>query len=109
MIRLHKEHELTDYELLDLMGLVNTIITHITDGNQNERRLVSIMGGVVLETESERLIRIGKEEGKAEGIIELGQELGLTDAAILERLQKKLDVSFETAVDYLKQYGKALV
>jgi hypothetical protein len=105
MIRLHEAHELTDYEVLDLMGLVNTIITHITDGNQNERRLVSIMGGVVLETESERLLRIGK----AEGIIELGQELGWTDAAILERLQKKLDVSHEIAVDYLKQYGKALV
>jgi hypothetical protein len=67
------------------------------------------MGGVVLETESERLLRIGKEKGKAEGIIEMGQELGWTDAAILERLQKKLDVSHETAVDYLKQYGKALV
>jgi hypothetical protein len=105
MIRLHEAHELTDYELLDLKGLVNTIITHITDGNQNERRLVSIMGGVVLETESERLLRIGK----AEGIIELGQELGLTDAAILERLQKKLDVPLDRAVDYLKQYGKTLV
>jgi hypothetical protein len=113
MIRLHEEHELSDYEVVDLMGLVNTIITHITDGNQNERRLVSIMGGVVLETESERLLRIGKEEGKAEGqakgIIEMGQELGWTDAAILERLQKKLDVSLETATSYLKQYGKTLV
>jgi hypothetical protein len=109
MIRLHEEHELTDYELLDLMGLVNTIITHITDGNQNERRLVSIMGGVVLETESERLIHIGKEEGQAKGIIEMGQKLGLEDAAILERLQKKLDVSLEIAVDYLKKYGKTLV
>jgi hypothetical protein len=109
MIQLHEEHELSDYEVVDLMGLVNTIITHITDGNQNERRLVSIMGGVVLETESERLIRIGRAEGQAKGIIEMGQELGLADAAILERLQKKLDVSYETAVDYLKQYGKALV
>jgi hypothetical protein len=105
MIRLHGEHELTDYELLDLKGLVNTIITHITDGNQNERRLVSIMGGVVLETESERLIRIGRTKE----IIEMGQELGWTDDAILERLQKKLDVSHEIAVDYLKQYGKTLV
>jgi hypothetical protein len=63
------------------------------------------MGGVVLETESERLLRIGK----AEGIIEMGQELGWTDDAILERLQKKLDVYLETAAGYLKQYGKILV
>jgi hypothetical protein len=113
MIRLHENCELTDYELLDLMGLVNTIITHITNGNKNEERLVSIMGGVVLETESERLIRVGKEEGKAEGkaegIIETCQDIGWTDAAILERLQKKLNVSLETAADYLKKYGKAVV
>jgi hypothetical protein len=38
MIRLHKENELSDDELVDLMGFVNTIITHITNGNQNEER-----------------------------------------------------------------------
>jgi hypothetical protein len=51
----------------------------------------------------------GKAEGKAEGIIETCQDIGWTDAAILERLQKKLNVSLETAADYLKKYGKAVV
>ena len=41
MIRLHKANELFDDEIVDLMGFVNTIITHITNGNQNEERLVS--------------------------------------------------------------------
>lgn len=44
------------------------------------------MGGTVIETESERLRREGREAGKAEGkaeeIIEMGQEFGLDDAAI---------------------------
>jgi hypothetical protein len=57
MIRLHKENELSDDEIVDLMGFVNTIITHITNGNKNEERLVSVMGGTVIETESERVIR----------------------------------------------------
>jgi hypothetical protein len=62
---------------------------------------------IMLEREDAR--REGLEDGQAKEIIEMGQELGWTDAAILERLQKKLDVPHETAVSYLKQYGKTLV
>ena len=102
---------------MDLMGFVNTIITHITNGNKNEERLVNIMGGTVIETESEKLIRRGreegrkegKEEGKAEEIIEMGQEFGLDDAAILKRLQERIGLSIETAAAYLERYGKQLV
>lgn len=108
MIRLHKANELFDDEIVDLMGFVNTIITHITNGNQNEERLVNIMGGTVIETESEKLIRKGSETGGAKQIIEMGQEFGLDDAAILERLQGKLGLSLEKATAYLEQYGKAL-
>ena len=109
MIRLYEEKELSDDELIDLKGFVNTIITHITNGNQNEERLVNIMGGTVIETESEKLIRKGKAEGKAEQIIEMGQEFGLDDAAILKRLQDKIGLSFEQATDYLKKFGRQLV
>jgi hypothetical protein len=38
MVRLHHLGELSDDEIVDLMGFVNTIITHITDGNKNEER-----------------------------------------------------------------------
>lgn len=125
MLRLHKERDLSDNELIDLMGFVNTIITHITNGNKHEERLVNIMGGTVIETESEKLIRRGRTEGRAEGkaegraegktegkaqeIIEMGQEFGLNDADILKRLQEKIGLSLETAVSYLKQYGKQMV
>ncbi len=60
LIRLHQENELSDGEAIDLMGLVNTIISHITNGNKNEERLVSIMGGTVIELESERVIKKSK-------------------------------------------------
>ncbi len=121
MVLLHKAKELSDDELIDLMGFVNTIITHITNGNKNEERLVNVMGGTVIETESEKLIRKGKEagmaagmaagkaEGKAEQIIEMGQEFGLDDAAILKRMQDRIGLSLEQASAYLKRYGKSLV
>ena len=105
MIRMHEAEELSDDELIDLKGFVNTIITHITNGNINEGRLVNIMGGTVIETESERLRR----EGKMQMLIEMGQEEGLDDAVIIKRLQEKIGVSFETATAYLAQYGKQLV
>ena len=119
MIRLHKKGELSDIEMVDLMGFVNTIITHITNGNKNEERLVNIMGGTVIETESERLIRKGREagrtegraegkaEGKAEEIIEMGREFGLDDAAIMKRLQERTGLSTEMASAYLERYGKS--
>ena len=109
MVRLHKKGELADDEMIDLMGFVNTIITHITNGNKSEERLVNIMGGTV-ETESEKLIRKGREAGKADGkaeeIIEMGQEFGLDDADILKRLQEKIGLSQERASAYLEKYGK---
>ena len=63
LVRLYETKELTDDEFMDLKGFVNTIITHITNGNRNEERLVNVMGGTVIETESERLRREGREQG----------------------------------------------
>lgn len=63
------------------------------------------MGGTVIETESEKL----RKEGRAEEIIEMGQEFGLDDADILKRLQEKIGLTIETAVAYLEQYGKQSV
>ncbi|MCI9169280.1 MAG: hypothetical protein HFH01_14195, partial [Dorea sp.] len=57
LVRLYEAGELIESELIDLKGFINTIITHITNGNKNEERLVNVMGGTVIETESERLIR----------------------------------------------------
>jgi len=105
MIRLHQENELSDYEITDFMGFVNTIITHITNGNEREERLVKIMGGVIIETKSKKWIK----QGEAKMIIEMSQEFGLKDSAILAGLQEKIGVSLERAKAYLAEYGKQLV
>lgn len=109
MVRLHQEGELSDDELIDLKGFVNTIIIHITNGNQNEERLVNVMGGTIIETETERLMRVGATQGAARMIVELGHEDGLDDAIIIKRMQEKIGLSLEQAMDYLKQYGKQFV
>lgn len=63
------------------------------------------MAGTIIETESERLIRLGRTQI----IVELGQEDGLDDREILKRLQEKIGLSEEEAEVYFKQYGKQLV
>ena len=52
---------------------------------------------------------VGREEGRAVEIIETGYEFGLSEDNILERLQKKLDVSLQTAREYLGKFGKQTV
>ena len=102
IIRLNNESELSDGETADLMGFVNTIITHITNGNKNEERLVNVMGGRVIETQTE----IWMKQGKVQMVIEMGQEVGLDDLEILQKLQEKIGLSLEDAKAYLEQYGK---
>ncbi len=47
-----------------------------------------------------------KNETKIRMIIELGQEDGLSDTAIIERIEKKTGVSYEKAEAYIEEYGK---
>ncbi len=57
------------------------------------------MGGTVIETESDKI--------KIRLIIELGQEDGLDDDAILRRLQEKIiGLPLNKAKAYLAEYGK---
>ena len=49
-------------ELLDIMNYINRIIKHIADGNEYEERMVSIMGGTVEETPSQKLKRLEDEK-----------------------------------------------
>ncbi len=48
----------------------------------------------------------GREEGRAEGIIETGEEFGLSKDAIIERLQKNLDISIQKAQGYYERFKK---
>ena len=49
-------------------------------------------------------IEKGLKKGKAEGIIELGLDFGLSENEILDRLQVKLGISLQEAQEYLLDY-----
>ena len=99
--------------MIDLMGFVNTIITHIANGNKNEERLVNVMGGTIIETESEKWVRQGMQQGMRQGqakmIVELGQDDGQDNDTILRKLREKIGLSLEEAKDCLAKYGRQLV
>ena len=57
----------------------------------------------------DEIAKEGKAEGKAEGIIETGLDFGLSENDILERLQKKLDISLQKAQEYFEMFGKQTV
>ncbi len=83
---------MSDDELIDLKG----------SGNKNEERLVNIMGGNVIETESDKI--------KIRKIIEMGREVGLEDSEIVKKLQEKIiGLPLMRAQAYLEQYGRTPV
>lgn len=53
-------------------------------------------------------IEQGIEQGIAKGIIETALEFGLSESAILEKLQQKMNVSLEKAQEYFAMFGKQL-
>ena len=62
LTKLYQNNELSPEELLDIMNYINRIIKHIADGNEYEERMVSIMGGTVEETPSQKLKRLEDEK-----------------------------------------------
>jgi len=51
----------------------------------------------------------GKIEGRAQEIIELGQEFNLSDDEILGRLQSRLNITKEAALKYVEKFSNVLV
>ena len=67
------------------------------------------MGGTVIESESERLVRIGREDGEEKGIrslIELCQEFGLSISDTVEKLTSKFELSESESLAKVNQYWK---
>lgn len=68
-----------------------------------------IMGGRVLQLESERLREEGREEGIKEGIKVLildNQDEGISEKRIIEKLQKRYALNREQAETYYRKFSR---
>ena len=63
----------------------------------------------LMKDEIEQDVARGEMRGRVEGIVDTCCDLWLPEDAILERLQKKLNISLQTAQEYLKTFGKQIV
>ena len=87
MLQLRHENALSDVEIDDLRDCVNQIVTHITDGNAIEGKVVSVMGGEVFELHSEKIIREATEKVTAQ----FQKELASRDQQLADRDQQLAD------------------
>lgn len=82
-------------------------------GNKIDYNALEQKGDVDMYTVFEETRIEGREEGRVQGraeeIIDTGHEFGLSDDDILGRLQRKLNISQETAQRYLKEFEKRTI
>lgn len=57
----------------------------------------------------EEIAKESEVRGRATEIVETGLEFGLSEHDIMERLQKKLNVSLEAAQEYFEKFGKQIL
>lgn len=106
-IRYSEEHKTDKSVIMTVAGATNMKL----DYNALER------GSGNMCTLFDEIAKEGREEGKAEGlingraaeIVEMGHEFGLSEKDILSRLQNKLNVSLQMAQEYLEMFGKQMV
>lgn len=95
-----RQNEVEKTVMLTAAGVVNNKIDYGQLAQKGDTDMCSVF---------EEAWQDGKTEGKAEEIVEMGREFGLSDGEILIRLQSKLNVSVQKAQDYLVMFTKQTV
>ena len=88
-----REHEVDKHVIMTVAGATNCKIDYHTFDKKGDVDMCTVFE----ETTA---------EGEAKGIIETGFDFGLSEEDILERLQKKLNISLQAAQEYLKMFSK---
>ena len=99
-----EEHKPDKSVIMTVAGATNSKIDYDAF-EKGDGRMCTLFEEIARENEI-KFREKGREEGRAAEIIESGYEFGLSEDNILERLQKKLDVSLQTAREYLGRFGK---
>ena len=95
-----KRNKVEKSVIMTLTGAANCKIGYKLNSKKGETNMWTVF---------EETWKEGKLEGKAEEIVEIGYEFGLSENDILERLQTKLNISLQKAQEYLAMFGKRVV
>lgn len=101
------EHRTDKLVIMTVAGATNSKIDY-NAFEKGDGRMCTLFDEIARESET-RGMEKGMEKGKAEGIIETGIDFGLSDKEILDRLQEKLNISMQTAQEYLLRFGRQSV
>ena len=104
-IEYSKEHETDKSVIMTIAGATNCKLDYDALAKKGELDMCSLFEATRIEGKIEGKLE-GKLEGRAMEIIEMGIEFGLSENDILERLQKKLNISLQEAKGYLQRFGK---
>lgn len=96
-----RKHKVDKTVIMTVAGATNCKIDYNALSEKGDVDMCTLFDEIAKENEVK-----GKVEGEAKGIIETGLEFGLSENDILERLQKKLDLSLQMAQEYVKRYGE---
>lgn len=105
------EHAVDRSVIMTVAGATNCKIDYHALSRKGDLDMCTLFEEIARESEArgekrgeKRGEARGEKRGEARGIVETGQEFGLSENDILERLQKKLDVSLQTAREYLELF-----
>ena len=99
-IQYSEEHKTEKTVIMAVAGATNTKLDY-KSLVQGDGRMCTVFDEIARESEIKGEIR-----GEARGIVETGLEFGLSENEILNRLQVKMNLSIQTAQEYLAMFGK---
>ena len=86
----------------DMIELIRRIADYIfADRKKVKERLGDIMGGKVLELETDKLIKIGEEKGIKKGIEKAQQQSIMKTKQMIKNLMISMDLNIRQAMDAL--------
>ena len=101
-------HKVDKSVIMTVAGATNCKIDYNALSEKGDFDMCTLFDEIARENEAKGEAK-GEVKGRAIEIIETGFEFGLSENDILERLQKKLNVSLQMAQEYIKMFGKQTV
>lgn len=103
-VQYSREHKVDKSVIMTVAGAANIKIDYNALAERGDVDMCTIFEETRLEGMME-----GEIKGRAMEIVETGYEFNLSEEDILNRLQKKLNISIQAAQKYLKMFGKQVV